>query len=570
MAKISQISNEFGTGYKIESEVIPLAGLIPILLENRIDGGRFRYQKFGDEVSPWYSIENIDNILILSNVNDVTGSIEYISKPVNGGGVLLSHKIYDSTLYRTFFTSNDIEVLAWSINVLEKIYDPGILPLFIKRTNAYDFSSLFTSISQFFAFIVIYARQYRKLDSVPVLLKAFLDSLGLTYDTIDTPEEMEYAFANWRNGFIKRGTRQIADTGVVNGELRRLVGYNKPSEFLFAPLSSENIGWCIGFSSPMWYGTELVNAVSKGFDFGRYPEITYLNGLGSMRVGSTFVIGGELSGIDDRGGVKEMIDYPIVGTVIKGNDSINGLNYFKLGGNGVSGIYAESIDKAMEVFSGMSYEVIVWVKALNGDNQALDFGLNCFDEDGNVIQQVSVGGVNTNSFMIGQQYQSPCKVNGVWYQLRGIIYGKGREIDGLYLNFENGRPLLFNDRTRYVSPYIVQNRAVSNSDVIIGGLTLKPLNLFPKIQTYNRSAGELVPSIVGEEDIVYRYDWVNGSGDEMTTLISQVGQGYLGNKNVIAFYSEVNSTMTTTEIEEFIKNYLVGYKDVVECAWLDF
>mgnify|MGYP003300215297 CR=1 FL=1 len=570
MAKISQISNGFGTGYKIESEVIPLAGLIPILLENRVDGGRFRFQKFGERISPWYSIENLDNILALSNVNDVTGSVEYISQPINGGERLLSHKIYDSTLYHTFFTSNDIEVLAWSINVLEKIYDPGILPLFIKRTNSYDFSSLFTSISQFFAFIVIYARQYRKLDSVSILLKAFLDSLGLTYDTIDTPEEMEYAFANWRNGFIKRGTRQIADTGIVNGELRRLVGYDRPSEFLFAPLSSENIGWCIGSSSPMWYGTELVNAVSKGFDYGRSDAIGFFDIIGTMRVGSTFIVGGELSYLDGRSGVRDLADYPIIGTVVREKDTVDGTYNFKLEGNGVSGIYTESIDKAMEVFSGISYEVIVWVKALNGNNQALDFGLNCFDEDGNVIQQVGVGGVNTNSFMIGQQYQSPCKVNGVWYQLRGIIYGKGREIDGLYLNFENGRPLLFDDRTRYVSPYIIQNRAISNSDVIIGGMTFKPLNLFPKIQTYNLSAGESVPSIVGEEDIVYRYDWVNGSGDEMTTLISQVGQGYLGNKNVIAFYSEVNSTMTTTEIEEFIKNYLVGYKDVVECAWLDF
>ena len=568
MAKISQISNEFGTGYKIESEVIPLAGLIPILLENRVDGGRFRYQKFGDEISPWYPIENIDNILALSNVNDVIGSIEYISKPVNGGGVLLSHRIYDSTLYHIFFSSNDIEVLAWSINVLEKIYDPGILPLFISRANAYDFSSLFISISQFFAFIVAYARQYRKLDSIPVLLKAFLNSLGLTYDTIDTPEEMEYAFANWRNGFVKRGTRQIADKGVVNGELRRLVGYSKPSEFLFAPLSSENIGWCIGFSSPMWYGTELVNAVSKGFDFGRSDQVDYLYRIGSMRVGYSFVVGGELTSFDGRSGVKELGDYPIVGTVQRGVDALDNTSYFQPVSGNPRGVYANSAEESFEVFPGLDYEVIVWVRAMESGNQRLDFGLNCFDKDGNVIQQITVNDGASNSFMVGTQYQSPCKVVGKWYQLRGIIYGKGHKISDLYLNFENGRPLLFNENTRYASPYIIQDGA--GVDIQIGGVTFKPLNLFSKIQTYNRSAGESVPSITGEEDVVYKYDWVNGSGDEMTTLISQVGQGYLGNKNVIAFYSEVNSTMTTTEIEEFIKNYLVGYKDIVECTWLDF
>lgn len=558
MAKISQISNGFGTGYKVESEIIPLAGLVPILLENRVENGRFRYHKLGENASAWYSITNIDNILTLKNINDITGSIEYINQPVNGGSILPSHKIYDSTLYKTFFASNDVEVLAWAVNVLEKIYDPGILPLFIKRTNAYDFASLFGGISQFFAYIVLYARQYRKLDSVPVLLQAFLDSLGLTYDTIDTQEERDYAFANWRNGFIKRGTRQIADKGVVNGELRRLVGYNKPSEFLFAPLASENIGWCVGSSSPMWYGTELVNAVSKGFDYGRSNFIGYLNESG------------QLSYFDGRSGVKELSDYPITGEVIRERNTTDGTYYFKLQGDNVSGIFAHSAEESLEVFSGMNYEVIVWVKSLNGTIQGLDFGLNCFDKDGNIVQQIDINGSPSNSFMLGNQYQSPLKNTGVWYQLRGVVYGKDRDMSGVYLNFENGRPLKFNERTKYASPYIIQNRAIANADIIIGGITFKPLNLFPKIHTYNRSAGEALPSLVGNEDVVYRYDWVNGSGDEMTTLISSVGQGYLGYKNVIAFYSEVSSTMTITEIKDFIQRYLVGYKDIVECAWLDF
>ena len=209
---------------------------------------------------------------------------------------------------------------------------------------------------------------------------------------------------------------------------------------------------------------------------------------------------------------------------------IDNMYVFQPTGGGRVGISTEADkSKAMEVYPGMDYEVTVWVKALSLGNQNIEFGVNCYDENFNLINQVRITDWReTNSFFTGSRYQSPCKVPGIYYRLRGIIYNVLEQKDeSLYLNFENGRPLRFIGDVKYMAPYIVQDRDSISADILIAGIVLKPLDL-------------------------------------------PFSQGYLGQKNVIAMYAQIKSARTKNDIEEFVRRYLVSYKNVVSYTWLDW
>lgn len=552
-----------GKGFTIYTQVIPPAGLIPVLRAARQgESNLFRYSKDGGEsFTDWTTLtkETFSELGRLTDSFDLV--LEYVVEPyslpktramIDPYDEPLSSTIYDKTIFKTFFDSNDPQVLIWAINVLEKLFEPGIVPLYVSRNNEDDYNTFFLTITHYFAFIVIYARQFRQLENSDLLMKEFIEGWGLVYENIDTLDQRRYLFNNWIQEFYKRGTYQIVDTGgTIEGELRRLVGYSKPNEFIFAVLAPQNVGWCLGWSSPTWYGTETVNAVSKGWDYGPdYAGDTFAgliqfreSELQMKRTGSPveneiqtkypwqIYTGEDVPAEFSESytvGVGPLKDYPILGDVRR--KFVDNLYVFQPTGSGRVGISTEAdTSKAMEVYPGLDYEMTVWVKSLSMGDQNIEFGVNCYDANMNLINQVRITDWReTNSFFTGDRYQSPCKVPGIYYRLRGIIYNILEEKDeSLYLNFENGRPLRFIGDVKYMAPYIVQNRDLISADIQIAGIVLKPLDL-------------------------------------------PFSQGYLGQKNVIAMYAQIKSARTKDDIEEFVRRYLVSYKNVVSYTWLDW
>lgn len=552
-----------GKGFTIYTQVIPPAGLIPVLRAARQgEVNLFRYSKDGGEsFTDWTTLtkETFSELGRLTDSFDLV--LEYVVEPyslpktramIDPYDDPLSSTIYDKTIFKTFFDSNDPQVLIWAINVLEKLFEPGIVPLYVSRNNEDDYNTFFLTITHYFAFIVIYARQFRQLENSDLLMKEFIEGWGLVYENIDTLDQRRYLFNNWIQEFYKRGTYQIVDTGgTIEGELRRLVGYSKPNEFIFAVLAPQNVGWCLGWSSPTWYGTETVNAVSKGWDYGPdYAGDTFADliqfredELQMKRTGSPveneiqtkypwqIYTGEDVPAEFSESytvGVGPLKDYPILGDVRR--KFVDNLYVFQPTGSGRVGISTEAdTSKAMEVYPGLDYEMTVWVKSLSMGDQNIEFGVNCYDANMNLINQVRITDWReTNSFFTGDRYQSPCKVPGIYYRLRGIIYNILEEKDeSLYLNFENGRPLRFIGDVKYMAPYIVQNRDLISADIQIAGIVLKPLDL-------------------------------------------PFSQGYLGQKNVIAMYAQIKSARTKDDIEEFVRRYLVSYKNVVSYTWLDW
>ena len=583
MAKIERkIFPQIGNGYRIHTQVIPLAGLIPVLKTAR-EGHKSLYRYSVDGGTNFTNWESL-NSAVSENLGRLTDAVDlvldYVTDPfrrqvaffrkleVDPYDVGLNSMIYDKSVFNTFFNSDDPQVLDWALNVLEKLFEPGIVPLYVSRNNENDYGTFFFTITHFFAFVVIYARQFRELENSELLMKEFIEGWGLVYENITTLDQRKYLFKNWLDQFRKRGTPAITETGgVVDGELRRLVGYTKPNEFIFGVLAPQNVGWCMGLSSPTWYGTETVNAVSKGYDFGpdyagdNYGEIISFgedelslptdgeatpNTIITKHSWEIYLEGDENLPTNllqaANIGVESLSDYPILGDVERVYQ--DDIYVFKFKGTGRVGISSEAdTTKVMEVYRGLDYEITVWLKADQAGDvgsvqppQNIEFGVNCYDSSMNLIKQVRLTDLEvTNSFFLGERYQSPCKVPGVYYQLRGIIYNVDKDTDenrDLYLNFENGRPLKFfySDNgafASYMAPYIVQNRDGNVADLSVAGIVLKPLDL-------------------------------------------PFSQGYLGQKNVIAMYAQIRSARTKQDIEEFIKRYLVSYKNIVSYTWLDW
>lgn len=585
---------QVGTGFTVKTQSIPLAGLVCVMRMARANSGSlFRYSLDGGlTYTEWFTVndESLKACLdmkdtfevVLDYVTKVKGSVpsgrivfnkDILNMPSSGASVQngisssdeweitigaesestepiedgmqpVDSVVYDRTGFKSFFDVNDLDVVGWAWNVLEKMYIHGVVPIYISRINADDFNSFFLAITHLFAIIVVYGRKYRRIEDSEVLMKTFLEQWGIVYETIFTQEERTNIFNDWIRVFSERGTSQIADEGVPNRELRRLLGYGRPSEFLFAVLEPCNVGWCVGYSSPMWYGTESVNAVSKGWDYG----LDWLRGSEMRGVGS-------------------MQNYPVVGSISRINTTDG---YVFQTGSGRCGLYSTNKSKAIEVYSGMDYEVTVWVKALSSGAQNIDFGVNCFDANGGVLKQVGLTDLRiSDSFFDRDADHSPCLVPNVWYRLRGVIYNVLADRDlNLALNFKGGRPLKFANGTAYLAPYIIRD-GQSSVTMQIGGVTVKPLYLFPRHQTYNVSIGDSVPMLMDGYP-VQEHSWKNGAENDMVTTISPVGQGFLGSKDVVAIYSQINSARTKKDVELFIRNYLLSYKEVFWGAWLDY
>lgn len=567
MAKIGvKYYQGVGKGYEISTTVLPISGTTSVLrsIIHEVDGVMRYSLDGGVTYTDWTEVTDavIHSLsTIRGTYNTVLNYVPVTANKVKNRAVLdinsipKNNNIYSKTVFSQFFESNDVNVVAWALNVLEKLFEPGILPTFVKRDNAEDFNVFFLAVTHYFAYIVLYARQFRQLENSETLMKEFIEGWGLVYENVDTLEQRKWLFNNWINEFSRRGTEQIADTGgTLEGELRRLVGYTKPNEFIFGRLAPQDVGWCLGWSSPTWFGTETVNAVSKGYDYG----IDY---AGVVNAG---VVNDDVLGFSDEEvtlpkegttqnisiitdypwqlyigedvpaeflevisiGVGPEKNYPIIGDVTR--KFVNNICVFQPVGSGISGISSEvDRSKLMEVYYGMDYEITVWIQARDSRPQNIDFGIQCFDANLNQITQVRITDFReSNSFFDTKGYHSPCKIPGLYYRLRGIVYNltEGKD-EALYLNFEGGRPLRFIGDVKYMAPYIVQDRSSDVADIIIAGVTVKPLEL-------------------------------------------PFSQGYLGQKNVIAMYSVIRSARTQQDIEEFVRRYLVSYKNIVKYKWI--
>ena len=425
--------------------------------------------------------------------------------------------IYSKTDFKKFFDVNDINVLGWAFNVLEKLYERGILPKYVQRDyteNSKDFIDYWLSITHFFAIIVYMARQFQDIPKNKILFDLFLESKGLALSGEESLVQREYLFANYIDEFRKRGTKNITSTdGTVNGEFMRLINYKDTDEFMFFNLVFQDLGWCCDLSSPMWAGTEQIVNAMKAYEYGE--------------------------------DVKDKSLYPLAGDT--GNINIaeeDGKSYFSLPSTaGFNGIEAPGEkEKLLKISPSLSYEIYFKVKA-SGNAPSPDhvvFGVNGYNENLEPVDFYnSQTGEVLNSFF-DKDTPLSLKKTGTEYWFRGVITRADTVTKpNVHLNFENGVPLISNRSIKYFTPVIGQRYSTGDKTILIRDIKVKPLDL-PIERGY---LGSILPIIA------YFY---NNSGKEQDYIKNFTEQYLLGYKNNIilpTYLTGIDLTRYTLTVE---------------------
>jgi hypothetical protein len=93
---------------------------------------------------------------------------------------------FSRSIYAQFTGCGDTEMLNWAINVLEKIYEQGIVPQYVQRTGYAgedaDYIAFWSTVTTNFAQIVHYGRQFAKYHSNIVLLKDHLKQRNIFFN----------------------------------------------------------------------------------------------------------------------------------------------------------------------------------------------------------------------------------------------------------------------------------------------------------------------------------------------------------------------------------------------------
>ena len=496
MAVVSNISSEIGDIIRIQTDV-PAIGVFTLNTfvdsttnetATRYFDKYFRYSVDGGlNWSSWEELTtiNIQNIEIRrKNLmyfeyrytrvgTDPSGELSLNSVTISGESEPLSSPIFERQFFFRFFDVNDVNVLNWALNVLEKLYQKGILPDYITRNedeydpqnDDQDFIAYWGTITHFFAIFVYYARQFENITTNTELIYQFLDNWGIFLNTNISDTHLLYLMQNYINEFEKRGTSKIIDRGdesIPMGELLRLTTFVAPDEFMLSLLEPHALGWCVSKSSPSFNYTRHCQNMIKGYesstgfiDLNKYPTTT-INNLS--------IVSGKLE-------------------ITPANDQIVGI--------APSGTF-----DYIEVDDLVSYEIVVRVKQEGIIDNILFFGCLTKNEDGVDVSLTSMETLFDNYYFF--IYKSLHRI-GTEYEIRGIIHSKQFDSSGMsssdfLLNIGFGYDLKFNTafKTRYILPIFYVYRSTSDADkVIVSDFKVRPLN-------FNFSLGKL-----GFKNIMY-------------------------------------------------------------------
>jgi len=343
VAVIENKATEIGDVLIIRTEV-PIIGIVTLLsfiddtngeVVNKYFQKTFRYSVDGINFSTYLPLTTaaIQGIVIQPTDSlvieyvyqrtglDNSGSLIWNSVTLDGEFIeVLCGEAYEKSMYSDYFGCNNICSLNWSINVLEKLYQKGILANYIERgSNSSneqdrDFIDFWRSVTHYFALFVCLARAFGEFYSDEGLLKCYLEQRNLFFcDDLDY-QGLYYLMQNYYDEIRQRGTIQIIKEknafGFINdcldesqsvslsqstsssstsgseglkyidGELLRLLCYDICDEFMFCLSKVEKLGWNIGSSSPLYGGMSNQNCVNKAYedtqdikDLNTYPLI---------------------------------------------------------------------------------------------------------------------------------------------------------------------------------------------------------------------------------------------------------------------------------------------------------
>lgn len=443
---------------------------------------KFRYSTDGINYSLWIPLTtiNISNIVVSPSSNflieysyervgtDNTGDLSFIDNTLIGTFNPLSNgPIYANSPFATFFPSYDPKVLTWCLNVCEKLYKPGIIPIYLTRNENRnqnnedeDYMAFWCTVCCFFSLFVNFARLFENFDLHKDILEEYILQKGLFINNNLTIVELNHLMNNYYNEISKRGTLNIINKKtngfIVDGELLRLLSHDTfgDGDIIFSLTENYKLGWNLGNSSPLYRGNFKANMSivgyeknSKTIDISKYP-------------------------ITNPSQISIIPDSPngYIQDTFKFDFSNNLLNTGIL-----LPIAPTTTNNLIKIDNLISYEITFDYKIINNE---LKFIVECAAFDSNLNYQILQpinGGIN-NQF-IDDIHKG---VLNQWYSFRGIIYGLNVTTSNLELKptIGNSHLKFQTNNTKFISPHIyikVDNPLATLGDFRLANLKIRPL-----------------------------------------------------------------------------------------------
>jgi len=456
---------------------------------------------------------------------------------------MASNTIYNNSVFSQYFDSNDPEVLGWVDNVLDKLYQKGIIAKYISRNEGgddTDYIAYWTSVAKFFAYLVKLAREFENFKSDDYLANQYLLNKGHFTSGNENLDQLAYLISNSLRRRGERGTiNSIKKVGNLvstptrpNGEILDLVCWDYFTFFKFGVSQSKNNGWNVGNSSPLNRGCT-----------GRYD----------LNIGYEYT-----EDVDD------LNVYPILNQNYVFLSTYRGKQCIEIEGTPfgqVAGIGNTDQNFEIVVDPRLDYEITFYV-AQDATFENLTFGCKAFDIVGNQINlQNIVTGANSNFFFETRRLNKA----GTFYMIRGILYNKNKELlaDGT-LNIGFGHNLRMTEDMVSIIPYIVMDNNVSDDS---------------DTQQDDFSSGSLDtdPGAMGTDD---SGSWTDAPYDgqgsiflwnvKVTPLATEYSRCYLNNKNFIdVFLVNKNGGYTQDQINDILRKYFIPYNTAFKVTYLE-
>jgi hypothetical protein len=449
--------------------------------------------------------------------------------------------IFDQSIFKFYFESNDAELIAWSNNVLRKLRERGIVASFIEReldfdSSDADFDAVYKPATLFFGYLVLLARNYERFKTNDFLVNEYLLNKG-HYTTGD--ESLDVLLNIVTNLLRRRAARGSIDTitpgnigqDIPNGEILSLLGWN------------EDVFFKLGLGRPQKNSWNVDNCCSlhRGCT-GRYD----LN-----------------VGYENTEDVVDLLAYPLLNATYIKKTEFRYKNCIEIEDAPLqeSGIGATDLNKRIVINPNQNFEITFYV-AQDVTLENLTFGVKCFDIDGNQIYTKSiVDGSDRNYFFETRRLNKA----GKFYFIRGIIFNKDEDLrsatDGK-LNIGFGENLKFPEDAVSIIPYIVMDNNHGNDSEFTSD--------------YFDDASSDYFTGADSDSVSAPSDYYDGSASiylwniKVTPCSLGYGRGYVGNKNFIdAIVSNRNGRFSEEQINDILRKYFIPYNTPFKVTYLE-
>jgi hypothetical protein len=495
---------------------------------NRYFEREFRYTLDGINWTLWEPLTDLalNNIAIQATF-DFNIQFRYTRKGLSGGSLQwcwinveakYNHLIecgvaFHNSIFSYFFNCCcEEDVNEWCMNVLRKLYEPGIIAQAMTRgTNENansedrDYIDFWRSITCYFALFVAYARKFESIQEHQLLLEKYINTKGLFTATNQPLEELQFLMSTHYKQMRERGTilmtsKKELDLGGaivrVDGELLRTMSYNEAKdEFLFALTNESTCGWTMNMHSPLYKGIQNQPSLNKQYEFD-------FSGV----LADTFPLTNALQS-----------------TYILAVDGSKAIQISQVPGakNGIGFVGVVPEEFLTNVNPEIPYELTFDVQVTDAYSTALTVIIHGFDSANNpaileTIDITTTGDTAIEKARFTKDY--------TWYSVRVIIYP-------------------------YTQPY------VATDDIILTSLNVGS-NLKFSINT-----AKIIPEVTQDDSANDSVGELFVKNFAVKPLRTDYGKGFVGGQSLVEVWAKNNSVQySNKEIERFINNYMVPYK----------